>query len=135
MLLIAGCSSTEFKSFEGKNNFYEGRGGTKVSIEGIDFWDNGEPPRKYKILGVIDDERAGNLIHRATFKSDVAKKAKESGGDAVIDLGSSSQVTGYVSNAYASGQYGGGTASSSGFGGSAAVTRTKAKFAVVKYLD
>jgi len=30
-------------------------------IEGIDFWSNGEPPRKFKILGVIDDTRGGGF--------------------------------------------------------------------------
>ena len=42
--LMAGCATTEYKSFEGKVNVFEGKGGTKVVIDGMELWDNGEPP-------------------------------------------------------------------------------------------
>ena len=56
--LVAGCATTEYKSFEAKDNVFEGKSGTKVVIDGMEFWDNGEPPRKFKVLGIIDDQLA-----------------------------------------------------------------------------
>ena len=64
----------------------QGVGGTKVIVEGMEFWDNGEPPRKYMVLGIIEDERPGGPISMANLKGDVVQKAKEVAGDAVIQL-------------------------------------------------
>src|SRR5262249_10849547 len=53
---IAGCTelvTSDYQPYEGRNNVYEGDGGTKVVVDGVDFWANGSPPRKYAILGVV----------------------------------------------------------------------------------
>jgi hypothetical protein len=50
----------------------------------MDMWTNGDPPRRFRILGIIDDERPGGLIPMAELKHDIVKKAREHGGDAVI---------------------------------------------------
>jgi hypothetical protein len=133
--ILAGCSSTNYKPFEGRDTAYEGRGGTRTVMNGVDLWETGEPPRKYKILGIIEDERSGNLIHRSTFQGDVTKKAKESGGDGVIKIDANSQVTGTMSQGFATGRAYGNTANASGVGFSAPMSRTSSRFAVIKYLD
>lgn len=61
MMAIAGLSAAtfadDFKAYEGKNTTFDGNGGEKTTVDGIDFWANGAPPRKFKLLGYIEDTR------------------------------------------------------------------------------
>ena len=134
-LIFCGCASTNYKSFEGKETVFDGNGGTRSTIDGIDFWEYGDPPRKYKLMGIIEDERPGGIISMARLKGDIAKKAKELSADAVIMLGSGSKVRGYVTNASVSSTFNGNSAYSSGGAISAPVLRNNASFAVIKYID
>ena len=61
--LITSCSSTTFTEYRGAS-IVQGKGGTLRVVDGVDFWENGDPNRKYKILGVIDDSRGDGLISR-----------------------------------------------------------------------
>lgn len=146
--LLAGCATTEYKSFESKNNLFEGTGGTKIVVDGMDIWDNGEPPRTFKVLGIIDDERPGGIIPMASLRGDMAKKAREAGGDAVIQLSSESRISGYYSSGTATARTTGNVtagygptatykSSTTAYGTSTTVPMKKnaAKFAVIKYLD
>ena len=135
VLILAGCSTTDFQSWEGRNSVIEGRGGTKKVVDGMDVWTNGDPPRRFRILGIIDDERPGGIIPMAELKHDIVKKAREHGGDAVILLSSSSQLAGYYTASTASAQFYGNSAV--GFGSSTTVplTRRASKFVVIKYLE
>ena len=92
---ISGCATTEYKSFEAKDNMFDGKGGTKIVVDGMEMWDNGDPPRKFKVLGIIDDQRPGGLIPMSQLRSDMVKKAREAGGDAVVQLSNQSQIAGY----------------------------------------
>lgn len=135
--VIAGCANinTEYKPFEANVNVFEGRGGTKVVIDGLEYWDNGDPPRKFKILGIIDDERPGGRIQMSNLRRDIIQKAKEAGGDAVVQVTNNSLNVGSVASGVASASAYGGTAT--GFGTSIAVPvkRNVSKFAVIKYLE
>jgi hypothetical protein len=91
--LVTSCSSTKFMEYRGPN-IVQGKGGTLRVVDGVDFWENGDPDRKYKILGVIDDSRGDGLISRIGKDSDIANKAKEYGGDAVIFIGSDRELRG-----------------------------------------
>lgn len=132
---MVGCATTEYKSFEGKGNLFEGKGGTKVVVDGMELWDNGEPPRKFKVLGIIDDERPGGLIPMAQLRSDMVGKARVAGGDAIIQLGSQSQIAGYYTNGSASAYGYGNSATAYGSSTTIPVRRNVAKFAVIKYVE
>lgn len=138
--------ATEFLPFEGKNAVQEGEGGTKKVIEGVDFWANGEPPRKYQLLGFVEDTRhkSGLIgkISMSSLETDVAATAKKAGGDAVILVAAEAEIVGAVRNSF-----GGGQANVSAFGNSArvngsgwntgissAVKKQHSRYAVVKYL-
>jgi hypothetical protein len=129
--MLSACATTEFKIYEAKTNVFEGTGGSKSIVDGMEIWESGSPPRKFALLGYVDDERPGGPIPMASLKSDVVKKAREAGGTAVIRLGSQSQITGFVStgsvNSYGSSAYGTAFA--------APVRRNAARFAVIKYVD
>jgi len=133
--LLAGCANTEYKPFEAKNNLFEGKGGTKVVVDGMEIWDNGDPPRKFKVLGIIDDERPGGLIPMSQLRGDMVKKAREAGGDAVVQLTSQSQIAGYYTSGSTSAYAYGNSATAYGSSTTMPVRRNSAKFAVIKYLD
>lgn len=132
---FAGCATTEYKAFEGKGNVIDGKGGTKVVVDGMEIWDNGEPPRKFKLLGIIEDERPGGLIPMSQLRGDMVKKAREAGGDAIIQLNSQSQIAGYYTSGSASAYSYGNTATANGSSTTMPVRRNVAKYAVIKYFE
>jgi len=134
-LFCTACASTDFQAWEGRNNVIEGSGGTKKVVDGVDVWTNGDPPRRFRILGIIDDERPGGIIPMAELKHDIAKKAREHGADAAIMISSSSQLQGYYSAATVNTQVYGGSATSFGSGTTVPITRRASKFVVIKYVD
>ena len=128
---LVGCTTTTFQPYETRSNVFTGNGGTKTVVDGIDFWENGDPPRKFKILGVIDDDRPRGWIVEMSLTGDIVAKAIAAGGDAVILAASDSYVNGYYTNgsatSYGSAMYGNATTT--------AVRRKVSKYIVVKYLD
>ena len=146
-VLIAGpASAAEFIAYEGKDAIQEGVGGEKKSVDNIDFWSNGAPPRKFKILGYLNDKRHKTglvgMARMAGLESSIAKDAKKVGGDAVILVGSEVETRGYVGqsqtnsmgNARLSGNtvYGNGTAQT--ITQFAAVQKQHSRYAVIQYL-
>jgi hypothetical protein len=134
-LLFVSCTSTDFQSWEGRNSVVEGRGGTKKVVDGMDIWTFGDPPRRFKVLGIIQDERPGGMIPMAQLKHDIVQKARQNGGDAVIFVSSASQLAGYYTassaNAYGYGNY----ATAYGSSTTVPVTRRSSTYVVIKYLD
>jgi hypothetical protein len=88
VLLTTACSTTTFTEYRGQG-IVEGKGGSVRKVGGIEFWADGEPDRKYQVIGVIDDSRGDSLMGGDAAK-EIAKVAQEHGGDAVV-LGSSSR--------------------------------------------
>lgn len=134
--LLAGCVTTKYKSFESATSqIYVGRGGTKEVVDGMEVWDNGEPPRAYSVIGFVEDERPDAPYPMQVMRGEIAKKAREAGGDAVVQVSNQSQITGMVG--FSTGNAWGNWRSASAIGTSfAAPTRTNsARFAVIKYVD
>jgi hypothetical protein len=137
LIALAACTTTEYKPYEARadQNVFEGRGGTKIVVDGMEIWDNGDPPRRFKILGIIDDERPGGIIPMSQLRSDMVEKAREAGGDALILLGSQSRITGSYTSGSGTAYSSGNTATGYGSAVTVPVRRNSAKFAVIKYLD
>ena len=131
-------AGTEFLAYEGRNAIHEGQGGEKKTVEGIDFWFNGDPPHRFQVLGAISDRRMKTglygLIRMSGLDSDIAKTAKAAGGDAVILQNEGEDVLGVsgFGSAYATG--GNGFASAFGSSFSAPVEAHVARYIVVRYL-
>ena len=134
-IFLSGCASTEYKPYEGRNIVYEGQGGTRTTIDGIDFWEYGDPPRKFTIMGVIEDERPGGYVPMAHLRDDIAQTAKAQGADAVLLLSSGSQFRGAITNTSAQTRFYGNTAFTTGSAVSMPVFRNNAQFLVIKYLE
>ncbi len=151
IMTIAGLSANafadDFTAYEGKNTVFEGNGGEKATVDGVDFWSNGAPPRKFKLLGYIEDTRLKSgligKLRMSGLQSTIAKETKKAGGDAAILVDANAETTGSVgfsnTSAQASGTSYGNTATAQGHsfttGASAAVQKQHTRYAVVKYLD
>jgi hypothetical protein len=136
-LCVGGCASTTYRPFESRSDgIVNGKGGTQTVQEGMEVWNNGDPPRRYKVLGFIDDERPGDAKSMSRLFGDVVKQAREVGGQALIQVRSQSQVTGYQSTDSAPAQaYGGSTSPGMATAAAVPVRKHKAQFMVVRYLD
>ena len=93
--MCASCTATDFQAWEGRNSVVEGRSGIKKVVDGMDVWTYGDPPRRFQVLGIIQDERPGGIIPMAQLKHDIVQKARAAGGNAVIFVSSESQLAGY----------------------------------------
>lgn len=134
LFCLIGCASTEYQAYEGRNTVFQGEGGTKRTVEGIDFWENGEPPRKFKVLGIVDDTRGAGLIPMAMRDKAIAEKAKKQGADAVILISSSSRYAGSIASGASNTNFYGNSATTYGSGTSTAVFKNSAKYVAIKYL-
>ena len=94
-------------------------------------------------MGIIDDTRPGAPLAMASRLSGIVKKAKGTGGDAVIVYREGSEVAGFVGNsfgtanatAYRSGNMVNAYGSSQSTSFAAPMTRANTKAAVIKYSD
>ncbi len=147
---ISGCAvynQTTFSDFHGPSEFV-GRGGIVKNVKGIDIWTNGEPNRKFKILGIIEHSHQStksvvSYVAGMVGESELIASAKEHGGDAIIMLSENSTITGYKTRIDATGQtsgnYGNGAYNAhtevDAVARTYAETRTDKRVAVIKYLD
>lgn len=122
-----GSAGTQFLTYQGDDGIQKGQGGEAKVVDGVDFWVEGSPPRRFQILGTIEDERHKTgligMVAMSGLERDIAKKAREAGGDAVILSGSQDNVKGYV-----------GSSSGSTFFAHPIESRSS-RYVVVKYLS
>lgn len=83
-IALAGAK-VEFSAYEGPAVIKTGEGGTRIRKNDIDYWTSGTPPRRYQVIGMVQDKRdeewdGGHAIGSRS----VAAKVKKAGGDAVI---------------------------------------------------
>lgn len=75
----------DFAVYEGPPQIQVGSGGTKITKNGIDYWTTGTPPRRYQIIGFVQDKRDETWDGgHAVGSPNIAKKVRKAGGDAVI---------------------------------------------------
>lgn len=96
---LAGCATVDFQPYEGKNNLYEGEGGTKVVVNGVDFWANGSPPRKYSIIGMVVSEVGSGIGDESIIRSSVANEVKKQGGNAAVQVNNNTAFSGIINTA------------------------------------
>ena len=136
LLCTAGCASTEFRRYESRDPVViDGKGGTKVVVDGMEIWDGGTPPRRFRVMGIIDDRRNQALVPMAQMRSDIVRKAREAGGDAVVLMNNKSEIVGYSSfgGSQVVENRRGASAFGAAFSGPDRVH--SARFAVIKYID
>ena len=98
-VFLTGCATVDFQPYEGKNNLYEGNGGTKIVVDGIDFWANGTPPRKYTIIGMVVSEVGSGVGDESLIRDAVASEVKKQQGNAAIQVNNNTSFAGIIRTA------------------------------------
>jgi hypothetical protein len=139
-LFLSGCV-TEYYPYQGGGPMI-GQGGASKRIDGIDIWQIGAPPRKFQIVGYIEDSRPGGPPSMAQRDPKLAAIAKQQGGDGVLIQSDAALYMGSITtgNAFTTAN---GSFYGNGFNGSALTTgtlvsapmiRREGRFFVIKYL-
>ena len=120
----AAMAGVQFSIYDGPNAVQTGTGGAKIVKNGVDFWTEGTPPRRYQVLGFLTDTRRdGALSRNAIGSSGLAKRVRAAGGDALIVANQSSEAAGVVAMVNLDGPSWGRT-----------VHKVTTRFLVVRYL-
>jgi len=136
VLAAAGCATTTYRPFETRGDaLFEGKGGVRAAHDGMEIWDFGDPPRRYKVLGFIDDERPGSAAQMSRLLGDVVQKARDVGGQALIQVRNQSQITGWQSVDGTAPTAVGSSATTAGTTTAMPIRRNRAQFIVIRYVD
>lgn len=116
-----------FIAYDGDNARHTGTGGTSLAREGVEFWTDGTPARRFEILGTLTDERSSSVTTPDPVGSaSLARQARSLGGDGLIVASRRTSSDGAVGS-----WSGGDTISWSG----RRAYLTTTTFVVVRYLD
>jgi hypothetical protein len=132
-LTVAACSTAQYQPSAGKPQVVQGKGGLLRVQDGMEVWDADGPPRRYQVVGRIDDERTGGALERPAWGSNVVKLAREAGGSALIELRRDAQGAGYKLLGTGAATENQGPAL--GQAPAVPLTRRAAAFLVIRYLD
>ncbi len=128
--MLGACAQTTYQVYEGRTaQIIEGQGGTKEVIDGYEIWDNGDPPRRYQVIGVATIEDFDNVFGNQRMRSAIPAEIKKAGGDAAIvqDGWSQGQSVGVGTAFNSKGQMSVATGQSFG--------RKQIRYKIVRYLD
>jgi hypothetical protein len=133
-LVLAACASTTYRPLDTSGDgIFEGRGGSMSVEDGMDIWDYGAPSGRYRVLGVIEDERQGGaLAPLSGMRHDVVKKAREVGGQALIRFSSHTER---LEEGPGSARIAEGTFAAPASSSAAPPRRQTAIFLVIQYID
>ncbi|NRF67660.1 hypothetical protein HLB44_11755 [Aquincola sp. S2] len=132
--LCAACATTDFRPADGRRELVQGKGGTHVVVDGMEIWDSDGPPRRYEVVGRIDDQRSSGVLPMLRWQERVVKAAREVGGTALVQLSRESQFAGYhVLGTGAATEANRGPAL--GLAPAVPLTRHAATFLVIRYRD
>ena len=93
--MICGCANTRYTEYRG-DGIIQGKGGSVRTVSGVEIWENGEPNRKYKIIGFAQDNRGEGPIANAVWDSAITKLVKQKSGDAVVFVSTTKVLSGII---------------------------------------
>jgi hypothetical protein len=131
-LLLSGCA-TDYYPYQGGSPLI-GQGGAAKTINGVDIWQIGTPPRKFQIIGFIEDSRPGGPPSMAQRDGALAAVAKAHGGDGVLIQSDAVQYLGTFTTGNAATTLTNTSAFTTGTAISAPMVRREGRFYVIKYL-
>jgi hypothetical protein len=132
--IFAGCAETDYYAYYG-SGIYVGTGGASKSVNGIDLWVTGSPPRKFRIIGYITDTRLGGPIAMAGRDAGLAREAKKAGGDGLLLASDLTNNMGAYSTSYVAVVGTGNVMTATGTGVSMPIIQRQARYYVIKYVD
>lgn len=84
-VVLTACSSLKFEASIGPPEEQCESGGTCTVVDDMEVWTWGGPPRRFAVLGTIDDERILSAVPTPQTRAYVVSTARSVGGDAVIE--------------------------------------------------
>lgn len=97
-MLVAGCTllpAVTYEPYGGNANFFGSAGGSKLIVDGIDFWTNGTPPKPFSVVGIATSEV--NIADSDDIgRGAVAGKVRQVGGSAAIQLTGNTSFSGVL---------------------------------------
>lgn len=133
-LFLSACVSTEYYTYSG-SPVYTGTGGACKNINGVDLWVVGNPPRKFMIIGYIEDSRPNRGIPLLTMQSDLVAQAKRAGGDGLLLNSQQINYMGTYSSGNVSAFANGNNFNAYGSGFSVPLTNRESRHYVIKYVQ
>ena len=84
--VFTGCSTTSSRKFEAcqEETVVKGRGGTEKTIDGVEFWESGDPERKYEVIGFLYEDGGALWTSTESLRRKEAIIVKQNGGNAAI---------------------------------------------------
>jgi hypothetical protein len=131
--VFAGCADTEYYSYSG-SGVLVGTGGASRNVNGIDLWVTGTPPRQFRIIGYITDERLGGPIAMMGRDRGMASMAKKAGGDGLLLTSDQTNGMGSYSTGSTTAFVTGNTITATGTGLTLPIIQRQAKYYVIKYV-
>ena len=133
ILSFAGCGTApEFSEYQGPDRA-RGTGGMVQVVQGMDVWVQGTPPRRYRILGMM--QSTGGRHSDIDYETEqIVKAAEAKGADALIVVNADDQPAGVVG--YNSGQVYPGPFGMMSYGGSSysrIITHPTVEAVLIKY--
>jgi hypothetical protein len=94
--VVVGCTTTTYAPYVSApdSKVIQGTGGSRKVVQKMEVWRHGTPPRRFRILGIIDDKRPDGPLLMAGQEYALVRKAREAGGDAVIITDAQHQLEG-----------------------------------------
>src|SRR3546814_16860557 len=77
-------AKSQFTPNKARNSIVERKGRPRTTKHGIDYWTMGDPPRRYKVIGIIRDKRGDGPLSVAALGSKSVAKATLNAGDRKI---------------------------------------------------
>jgi len=93
---LAGCATVDYSAFEYRHGskIIEGDGGSKRMVEGVEIWDSGDPPHRYRILGITRVVEYDQMFMSSTMLHAIAQQVKKADGNAAVLLNEDGDVRG-----------------------------------------
>ena len=131
---LSACADTEVYNYSG-SQIYQGTGGASRNVDGVELWVNGTPPRRYRIIGYITDQRLGGPLAMAGRNRGMASAARKAGGDAILLMGEQTNGMGSYTTGSAMAFGNGSTATAIGNATTIPIIQRQATYYIIKYVD
>jgi len=87
-LCLAACTTADYTTYEYRNGnkVIDGEGGSKRLIDDVEIWDAGDPPHRYRIMGILRVSDYDQPYVNLNILHAIAQQVKRNGGSAAILL-------------------------------------------------
>ncbi|WP_124644381.1 MULTISPECIES: hypothetical protein [Aquitalea] len=87
-LCLVACTTADYTTYEYRNGnkVIDGEGGSKRLVDGVEIWDAGDPPHRYRIMGMLRVSDYDQPYVNLSMLRAIAQQVRRNGGSAAILL-------------------------------------------------